>query len=264
MDGIQGQYFNVNFNGLLAQITPAEIDRRALEDPLFSITIDTVATGGNSGLQMNIRYTYIDARKTLDIPVTFHAALIERGVNGNGNVVRKLLLKSEGNTIERSWDALAATPYEDQSIDYQIDVPIVNPDSLYILAFVQDNSEPSSPTVRRILQSVIIKAPRKVGPMITGVEDNPTVAELHGLIIYPNPASQVVNLHSDINFKRDYTWTLTDQRGAVVKSGDLQRDFSNGDQQIHVGDLSNGMYIMTIQTGNKSAVHKKIAVMNRN
>ena len=264
MDGIQGQYFNVNFNGLLAQITPEEIDRRALEDPLFRITIDTIATGNNNALQLNVRYTYIDSLKTLDIPVTFHAALVERGVNGNGNVVRKLLLRSEGSTIERTWDASASTPYEDASIDYTIDVPIVNPDNLYLLAFVQDNSAPGSPTVRRILQSVIIKAPRKLGPVITGVEDNPTVAELRGLVVYPNPASQVVNLHSDINFKRDYTWKLIDQRGALVMSGDLQRDFSNGDQQINVGDLSNGMYIMTIQTGDKSVVHKKIAIMNRN
>jgi hypothetical protein len=49
-----------------------------------------------------------------------------------------------------------------------------------------------------------------------------------------------------------------------VMSGDLQRDFSYGDQQINVSDLSNGMYIMTIQTGDKSVVHKKIAIMNRN
>ena len=264
MDGIQGQYFNVNFNGLLAQIDDDEIDRRALEDPLFRITIDTVATGNNNALQLNVRYTYIDTLKTLDAPVTFHVALIERGVNGNGNVVRKLLLRSEGSTIERIWDASASAPYEDASIDYTIDVPIVNPDNLYLLAFVQDNSAPGSPTVRRILQSTIVKAPRKVGPVITGVEDNPTVAELRGLVVYPNPASQVVNLHSDINFKRDYTWKLIDQRGALVMSGDLQRDFSNGDEQINVGDLSNGMYIMTIQTGDKSVVHKKIAIMNRN
>ena len=120
MDGIQGQYFNVNFNGLLAQITPEEIDRRALEDPLFRITIDTIATGNNNALQLDVRYTYIDSLKTLDIPVTFHAALVERGVNGNGNVVRKLLLRSEGSTIERTWDASASTPYEDASIDYTL------------------------------------------------------------------------------------------------------------------------------------------------
>jgi hypothetical protein len=142
-------------------------------------------------------------------------------------------------------------------------MPVTDPDSLYIVAFVQDNSGADSETARRILQSVIIKAPRKVGPLITGVEDSPTIAELHGLVVYPNPASQILKLHSDINFQRDYTWKLIDQRGITVLSGNLQKNFLNGDQQIEVGDLANGMYILSIQTGDKSVVHKKVAIMNR-
>ena len=266
MDGIQGPYFDTDFNGILAQITPAEIDRRALEDPLFSIKIDTVATGNNTSLALNVRYTYIDSLKSLDIPVTFHAALIERDVNGNGNVVRKLLLRSEGSTITRTWDVNQATPYADEPIDYTIDVPVTNPDNLYIVAFVQDHAGLDAPTARRILQSAIIKAPRKTGQVITDVEDNdnPVVAELRGLVVYPNPASKIVKLHSDISFKRNYTWKLIDQRGVTVMSGDLQRDFSSGDQEIAIGNLANGMYIMAIQTGDKAVVHKKIAVMNRN
>jgi hypothetical protein len=261
MDGIQGQYFDTNFNGLLANITAQEIDRRALEDPSFAINIDTVATGDNATLGLNIRYTYIDSLKPLDVPVTFHAALVERGINGNGNVVRKLLLGSDGHTITTVWDANAPTIH-DEIFDYTLDIPVTNPDSLYILAFVQDNSE-SEVTSRRILQSRIVKAPRKVGPVITGIEDSPTIAELKGLVVYPNPASKFVNLHSDINFQRNYTWKMIDQRGVTVLTGNLQKDFSYGDQAIEVSNLPNGMYIMAIQINDKSVVHKKIAVMNR-
>jgi hypothetical protein len=261
MDGIQGDYFGTNFNGLLANITPQEIDRRALEDPLFEITIDTVATGENTTLGLNIRYAYIDTLRQLDIPVTFHAALVERGINGNGNVVRRLLLGSHGRTITQLWDAAGPTAHE-ENLEYTLDMPVTNPDSLYILAFVQDNSR-GTETARRILQSVIIKAPRKVGPLVTGVEDSPTVAELKGLVVYPNPASQYMNLHSDFNLTRDYTWHLIDQRGAAVMQGKLKKDFSYEDQQIHVGHLPNGMYIMSIQINDKTVVHKKIVVMNR-
>jgi hypothetical protein len=141
-------------------------------------------------------------------------------------------------------------------------MPVTNPDSLYILAFVQDNSR-GTETARRILQSVIVKAPRKVGPLVTGIEDSPTVAELKGLVVYPNPASQYVNLHSDFNLTRDYTWNLIDQRGVPVMKGKLKKDFSYEDQQIHVGTLPNGMYIMSIQINDKVVVHKKIVVMNR-
>ena len=262
MDGIQGEYFGTNFNGLLANITPQEIDRRALEDPLFQITIDTVATGDNTTLMLNIRYTYIDNLRQLDIPVTFHAALVERGINGNGNVVRRLLLGSHGRTITQLWDASVPTVH-DENFEYTIDMPVTNPDSLYILAFVQDNS-PGTETSRRILQSVIVKGPRKVGPIVTGIEDSPTVAELKGLVVYPNPASHYINLHSDFNLQREYTWNLIDQRGVAVMKGRLNKDFSYEDQQIDVKDLPNGMYIMSIQINDKSVVHKKIVIMNRN
>ncbi len=264
MDGIQGPYFDTNFNGLFANITPQEIDRRALEDPLFDIRIDTVASNNNTTIHPLITYTYIDSLKPLTTPVTLHAALIERGINGNGNVVRKLLLQSEGRTVNRTWDVNQSNPTEVADIPYALDVPVTNPDNLYIVAFVQDNSGPASATSRRILQSVIVKASRKVGPVITGIEDNPIIAELKGLNIYPNPASQIVKLNSDINFKRNYTWKLIDQRGVTVLSGDLKKDFSDGEQRIGVGHLANGIYIMVIQTGEKSAVHKKIAIMNRN
>jgi hypothetical protein len=262
MDGIQGQYFDTYFNGLYGKITAQELDRRALQDPAFKITIDTVATGDNTTLGLNIRYTYIDSLTQLNIPVTFHAALVERGINGNGNVVRRLLYGSDGRTITTTWDASAPTEHV-ENINYAIDIPVTNPDSLFILAFVQDHSE-GTPTSRRILQSVIVKAPRKVGPVITGIEDSPTIAELKGLILYPNPASHVINLHSDINFQRDYTWKLIDQRGVTVLHGNLSKDFSYGDQQIEVTNLPNGMYIMAIQINDKSVVHKKVAIMNKN
>jgi hypothetical protein len=71
-------------------------------------------------------------------------------------------------------------------------------------------------------------------------------------------------MHSDINFQRQYTWKLIDQRGVTVLSGDMKKDFSNGEQHIEVGHLANGIYIMAIQTGEKSVVHRKIAIMNRN
>src|SRR5690606_13368325 len=236
MDGIQGQYFGTNFDGLLARITPAELDRRALEDPLFRINIDSVATGDNSTLQLNLRYTYIDSLNTLNVPVTLHAALIERDVNGNENVVRKLLLRSDGLAVNQTWSEGA---FVDYNVDYLLDVPIVDPDNLYIVAFVQDNSGPLSPTDRRILQSVIVKAPRKVGPLITGIEDDQATADLKGLIVYPNPASKRFWIHSDHNLAKDYGWKLIDQRGVTVLNGLLQRHFDFGDQEISISELPN-------------------------
>jgi hypothetical protein len=109
-----------------------------------------------------------------------------------------------------------------------------------------------------------MKVSRKVGPVITGTENNPIIEELRGLNIYPNPASKIVNLSSDIKFKHNYSWKLIDQRGVTVLQGNLNKDFSLGAQQIDVSNLANGIYFMGIQTGEKSMVHRKIAVMNKN
>ncbi len=258
MDGIQNDYFN----GFTANINREELDRRALEDPSFAIEIDTINfPTSNTEIRLAINYTYIDKSKPLDRPVILHAALIERGVNGNGNVVRKLLLQSEGTTVRKTWQE---GDNELENIEYTIDVPIVNPDSLYIVAFVQELSEQAPNDTRNILQSAIMKYNRKKGITIVGLPDDPVNGELRDLSIYPNPASQVMNFSSTINLSREYTWEMIDQRGVTVLSGDLSRDFSNGPQRIDISGIANGIYFIAIQTGDRSVVHKKVAVMNRN
>ena len=101
MDGIQSSYFN----GFTANINAEELDRRALEDPTFSIEIDTIqdAANTNTVIKMRLRYTYIDESKPLATRVTMQVALVERGIGSNGPVVRKLLLESAGKTFDKSW-----------------------------------------------------------------------------------------------------------------------------------------------------------------
>ncbi|MDH4298129.1 MAG: T9SS type A sorting domain-containing protein, partial [Cyclobacteriaceae bacterium] len=258
MDGIQDSYFN----GFTAKINEEELDRRALEDASFDIRIDTIAgPGTNDVIRLAITYTYVDSLKPLNTPVTLHAALIERGINGtgNGNVVRKLLLQSEGRTLTRSW---VKGDTEIANIQYAIDVPIVDPDSLYILGFVQEKDQVLDS--RKILQAAIVKSNRKKGITIVGLPDDPITGELADLSIYPNPASNYLNITVGGDLDRKYNWILIDQRGITILSGELNQEFSSGPQRIDVSGIANGIYFMAIQTGDKSVVHRKIAVMNRN
>ncbi|MEO7991706.1 MAG: PKD-like domain-containing protein [Chryseolinea sp.] len=257
MDGIIGQYYNTNFNGSYAYITDEEVDRRALEDPTFDITIDTLAAANNT-LDLQLNYTYIDTLNSLSTPVILHAALIESGFVGsdlkeNKNYVRKLLLQGEGRLISKAWTV--GVP-EVIPVNYTIDVPIKYPDSLSIIAFVQDRNS------GRILQTVIKKIKRKVGPVVVGVPDDPTTSEIAGLNIYPNPASNTLNLQLDNQLHYDYAWKMIDQRGIVVLEGNLNRDLSTP-QKVELGHLADGIYFMAIQSGEKSVVYRKIAVINR-
>ncbi|MEJ1239936.1 PKD-like domain-containing protein [Chryseolinea sp. T2] len=258
MDGIQTDYFN----GFAASINNLEIDRRALEDPRFAISIDTLTASGatNTTVRANVTFTYVDTLNVLDNRVTMNVALVERGVGANGPVVRKLLLGGDGKTLERSW---AAGDQEPVAIDYLIDVPVVHPDSLYLVAFIQNNLVASA-SAKTIMQSRVIKLRSKQGQNITGVEDNPVNAELHDLSLYPNPASHVLNITVPGTLGKQYVWHMIDQRGVTVLSGNLQQDFTSGPQEIDISGLANGIYFMSIQTGSQSVVYRKIAVMNKN
>ena len=141
-----------------------------------------------------------------------------------------------------------------------MDVPVVNSDSLFILAFVQDQGQVS----RKVLQSRIVRSGRKKGVAVVGIPEEAVNGELRELSMYPNPASQVLNLSSTENLNREYAWKMIDQRGVTVLSGELYQDFSSGPQRIDVSGLANGIYFMAIQSGEKSIVYRKIAIMNRN
>ncbi|HEX6890063.1 MAG TPA: T9SS type A sorting domain-containing protein, partial [Chryseolinea sp.] len=263
MDGIQGDYFGTNFNGSPALITAEELDRRALESPQFEITFVPVAGNPDSPVEFAVTFRYIDSLKTYTTPVTLHAALLERGVpnsgtdNGTVSVIRKLLLTGAGNTLTRSW---SYGDSETVNISYILDVPIADPDNLYLLAFVQDQLLNS----KRLLQTAIIKAEPKNGITVVGLPDDPISGEIRELVVYPNPASQYFNISSEVNLSREYSWQLIDQRGVAVLSGDLYKDFTHGAQKVEVGNIANGIYFLAIQTGEKSIVHKKIAIMNKN
>ncbi|MGC3946952.1 MAG: PKD domain-containing protein [Chryseolinea sp.] len=259
MDGKQDGYFN----GYTANITNVEIDRRALADPRFAISIDTVTSGGASATTVRARltFTYVDSTEVLNSRVNMNVALVERGVGTNGPVVRKLLLGTQGKTVDQSWTE-GTTISED--ISYEIDVPIVNRDSVFLVAFIQNNVIGGATPSKEILQARVIKLKAKDGQNITGVEDNPVNAELQDLSLYPNPASQILKITVPGTLGKRYEWRMIDQRGVTVLEGSLKQDFTDGPQEINVSGLANGIYFMSIQTGSQSVVYKKVAIMNKN
>jgi hypothetical protein len=111
-----------------------------------------------------------------------------------------------------------------------------------------------------LLQSAIVKAEPKDGITVVGLPDDPISGEIRELTVYPNPASQHFNISSEANLSRKYTWQLIDQRGITVLSGDLYQDFSHGAQKVEVMNFKRTLRHQT----EKSIVHKKIAIMNKN
>ncbi|HEX8037605.1 MAG TPA: PKD domain-containing protein, partial [Chryseosolibacter sp.] len=261
MDGILGPspYASSNglpieFNGDHALINDIEVDRRALDDPKFMIKDTLYATQPDTGpLVGEVTFTYADSMTTFTTPVILHAALLEGNVGGNRNILRKLLWESGGKTINRTWTEGETLKVP---INYAIDVPVTNPDNLYLVTFVQDK------LTSYILQSSIIKAPRKLGLTPVGVEDGPLDAEIRDINVYPNPASKHVNFALENPLSGNYTYRIIDQRGVTILEGDLNHDLSTP-QQVELNVLSNGIYFVQFRTQGRVVLYRKIAVMNR-
>ncbi|HYV95664.1 MAG TPA: T9SS type A sorting domain-containing protein [Chitinophagales bacterium] len=78
--------------------------------------------------------------------------------------------------------------------------------------------------------------------------------------IYPNPASDVVHLISNLP-AHDVNWQLTDLFGVVVKSMNL-KNVSEGvySHDVDVSGLCAGLYQLSIQSGGVTAVKKLIVI----
>ncbi len=263
MDGILGDFYGKVFSGNYLNIIPEELDRRALESPVFEITrLENIGTD-ESSMYVKMDVQYVDSITTnFTNPVTFQIALVEDNVTVEGknfrNVVRKLLLNTEGLTTSRTWNmGDNFSPTDSIVVNRIIDFPIQNPDSLFLVAFVQDN------VTRQILQSKVIKGPPKTGAKPVGVDDGSVLAELNNIMVYPNPAKNKFYFGFEGELSRNYSYSIIDQRGVTVLRGSINRD-RDIDQEVDVTSLANGIYFVAIGSTEKALVYKKIAIMNRN
>jgi hypothetical protein len=167
------------------------------------------------------------------------------------NVVRKLLWNPEGHITTKVWNTNTT---EEVPISFDMRTNIKDSTNLSLLIFVQDKYS------KRILQSVMVKAPRMQGQTITGTEDPRAMT---GLQIYPIPANGVLNIKHEQILAQSYDWQIVDQRGSELTKGKLNRDLRNG-QSIDVTRLPNGIYFLRIQAAGKPVFYRKVAIMNQN
>jgi hypothetical protein len=84
----------------------------------------------------------------------------------------------------------------------------------------------------------IWKRPVSEFTMIKEINSNSSIT------IYPNPASDIVTMNIDNTDKADLTLNIYNIIGALVKSEIIKQN----QQQINVGDLDNGIYMIEIKS----------------
>ena len=74
--------------------------------------------------------------------------------------------------------------------------------------------------------------------------------------IYPNPASDYLNIDADLSSMKTLELTLYDFSGRVVKSASFNNSIVN--ESLYVGDLAKGAYMMEIKAGEFKGTKKFI------
>ncbi|MBL6449989.1 PKD domain-containing protein [Fulvivirga sp. 29W222] len=239
------------FNGNPFEISVTDIDRRSLEDPLFKISIDTISSAVNT----LVADVTIEALTAFTEEVTVHLALVETEVIHDGityhNVLKKLLFGGNGQSLALSW-----TPGTTKTLraEWNVNVPIYNPDKLGYIAFVQNK------TNREVYATASSAAPAKESEAITGLV-NDLLSQVKNISVYPNPADRVLNFAITEKALETYTWKIVDQRGVTMEEGRIE--FDNGLFSTNIENLSNGIYYVVIGTDDKALIYRKLAVMNR-
>ena len=75
----------------------------------------------------------------------------------------------------------------------------------------------------------------------TNIDENNAVAEY---TIYPNPASEMVTIHINRRSNEEFLLNIYDVTGVLIKS----ETFEQNQQQIHIADLSDGIYMVEIKS----------------
>jgi hypothetical protein len=256
MDGI---LIPNKFTGVTNELNKVEIDRRALMDPQFELTLDTIST--NNSRTISVRLT-LKAMKAVSVPLVAHVALLEENVTVPSvgvfqNVLRKQLFGSDGETISIPFvkdQVLIKT-----RLDVEINSTINDASKLIMIGIVQDKNS------KEIYQTIVAKAPKKKGTPIVGIKDiDPIVmANLNSIQIFPNPANGEFNFGIPGAIQAESQWKIVDQHGVTVQQGDFTKS-TNGLLPVDVSALSNAMYYVIITGPGNTTVRKKLMVMNRN
>ncbi len=245
MDGNQ-------FNGNPFDLTTKEIDIRSLQDALFDIRIDTISTSQDV-LSVAVEF---EAKDVLNSVVTLQIAVVETEITDNGeiyyNVLKKLLLGSEGRTVNNSW---SEGQIETITYDWEIDVEVYNPDKLSIIAFVQDK------ITREIYGAAKIKGQVQDESTITSISQD-VLDQAKQILVYPNPANGQVNFQLQEYALDNYSWKIVDQRGVSILLGDLEFN-ALGLHTVDISQIPNGVYYAIIESAGKPIVYRKLAILNR-
>ncbi|HND43897.1 MAG TPA: hypothetical protein PKX51_16380, partial [Cyclobacteriaceae bacterium] len=74
--------------------------------------------------------------------------------------------------------------------------------------------------------------------------------------------TRYVNFATEAPLTRDYQYSIIDQRGITVMSGNLNRDLTIP-QQVEISNIADGVYVVLISQNGRRLTQRKLAVLKR-
>lgn len=216
--------------------------KRSLNSSPYLLDVQTLPSASADELTVHVTGTRI-AVVPGNRPI-LHVVVIEKTVNGNEQVVRKLLPNASGT-------ALGAGTTIDQTFVWRAE-GITDLADLAIVAFIQDE------ITKEIHQADIDINPANLPSLITRTED-PNYAERINL--FPNPANNEINIQLPSGVTRNTPVRMIDTYGRTI----IENSFAPGETNkvINTKELIEGVYIVQIDTPNGDIARRKIMVIHR-
>ena len=97
--------------------------------------------------------------------------------------------------------------------------------------------------------------------MITSLEEIHLSNPANEIILFPNPATNQVELKFD---SQNIEWSIMSLNGLLLSKGNMNREDSNN--KIDISTLNPGMYLIEIQSGSfhcEKEIHKRVIILKR-
>ena len=97
---------------------------------------------------------------------------------------------------------------------------------------------------------------------LTGTGIKETIAE--GLLqIFPNPATGIVFIQPQLNYKGKLAWVLADATGKIIRNNEVYLTQGNERQEINIAALADGPYFLTITLPGAQAYRSRTWVITK-
>jgi len=241
--------------GLSNQLTNNTLEHQMLQDPFFSITgvSEPVITLNVATQSARLQAT---VRAERDMPLrdyTIYPAIVEDSLQAIIGLQRSVFRTFLPNaTAIRSARAWAAGDIVNVDETWQYNIATLDLNHLKAVIFVQD----SASTVYHAVSTLNFDV-RVVG--VEQEENFQQAANAFSLQLFPNPASDMINLRFDSPLQKDFTLHLYDLQGRRLQTATLSE--GSDSYQIPLQDLPAATYIVQIFDENNAVrVQRKLVV----